>query len=217
VRCFRNNVLEDGPERRNVPLSVAKVEKHSAFRLPWLHSESLVKGAARGNDAQVSVEHDKRLPDGVDDSLRQTMPSRNDGQRIVVRHAVLSPLRPGFYQRDDGARQSLVAEPSIDMTGKLWGKGSIRRKFALARCGPASRRSQAAVAGGGDRPVQSSAEIGWASLRSTHPTGGVSHRPADGFQSCGSAQLAAFHQLGSDVLDGRSTQLARARSQGSAE
>ena len=81
--ALRNDVFEERPEPRNVPLPVAKSEDQLAFRLAWCHCESPVERATGGNHAQVPVEHEKRLPYGVDDSLGQVMPTRDVSERIV--------------------------------------------------------------------------------------------------------------------------------------
>ena len=83
----RNNVFEDNPERGNIPLPVTQFVKPSALRILRLHRERPIKGAARCDDAQVAIEHDKRLPNGVNDGLSQGMPACDRGQRIVIRHA----------------------------------------------------------------------------------------------------------------------------------
>ena len=84
---FRDHIFEDSPQSRNVPLPIAQQVELSALRVPRLHRESPVKGSTRGNYAQVSIENDKRLPNGVNDGLRQGMPVRHGGQRVVIRHA----------------------------------------------------------------------------------------------------------------------------------
>ena len=56
------------------------------------HRESPVERAARGNHAQVRVEHEKRLAYGVDDGLGQVMPVRDGGERIAFGHAERTPL-----------------------------------------------------------------------------------------------------------------------------
>jgi len=83
----RNNVFEDSPQSRNVPLPVAQLVKHSALRIPGLRRERPVKGTTSRNDPQVSIEHDKRLPDGVNDGLRQGMSVGHGGQRVATSHA----------------------------------------------------------------------------------------------------------------------------------
>src|SRR5680860_197476 len=97
---FRNDVFEERPEARNVPLSIAQVEDQLAFRLAWRHREGPVERAARGNHAQVRVEHQKGLPYGIDDGLSQVMPTRDGGERIAFGHArgfPLSALARGYY------------------------------------------------------------------------------------------------------------------------
>ena len=90
--ALRNDVFEERPEPGNVPLPVAQVENQLALRLAWRHRESPVERAARGNHAQVRVEHEKRLAYGVDDGLGQVMPMRDGGERIAFGHAQRTPL-----------------------------------------------------------------------------------------------------------------------------
>src|SRR6476619_3553126 len=59
---FRDHIFEDNPQSRNVPLPIAQQVELSALRVARLHRESPVKGSTRGNDPQVSIENDKRLP-----------------------------------------------------------------------------------------------------------------------------------------------------------
>jgi hypothetical protein len=49
---FRNNVLQDFPESRNVPLSLAYKEQ-SAFPFAWRHRKSPVERGARADHALV--------------------------------------------------------------------------------------------------------------------------------------------------------------------
>ena len=73
----------------------------SALRVPRLHRESPVKGATRRDYAQVSIEHHKRLPDGINYGLRQAVPVRQGSQWVVIGHArrILIYLRLGFYHK----------------------------------------------------------------------------------------------------------------------
>ena len=84
---FRDHIFEDSPQSRNVPLPIAQQVELSALRVARLHRESPVKGSTRGNDPQVSIENDKRLPNAVNDGLRQGMPMRHGGQRVAIGHA----------------------------------------------------------------------------------------------------------------------------------
>ena len=90
--ALRNDVFEERAEPRNVPLPAAQVEDQLAFRLARGHRESPVERAARGDDAQVRVEHEKRLAYGVDDGLGQVVPMRDGGERIAFGHARGPPL-----------------------------------------------------------------------------------------------------------------------------
>jgi hypothetical protein len=65
----------------------AQLEEQSAFSFPWRHGKGPVERAARGNHAQVRVEHQKGLPYGVDDGLSQVMPMRDVGERIAFGHS----------------------------------------------------------------------------------------------------------------------------------
>ncbi len=60
--ALRDDVFEERAEPWNVPLPGAQVEDQLAFRLVWCHRECPVERAARGNHAQVRVEHEKGLP-----------------------------------------------------------------------------------------------------------------------------------------------------------
>ena len=82
-----NDVFEDLAEPWNIPFPVAQLEEQSAFSFPWRHRERPVERAARGNHAQVRVEHQKGLPYGVDDGLSQVMPMRDVGERIAFGHS----------------------------------------------------------------------------------------------------------------------------------
>jgi hypothetical protein len=81
---FRDYLFEYIAKSRNVPLSIAQKVELSALRVPRLYREGLVKGATCGNYAQVSVEHDKGLPNSVDDGLGQAMPV---GKGVAIGHA----------------------------------------------------------------------------------------------------------------------------------
>ncbi|MGA8691931.1 MAG: hypothetical protein WB662_19030, partial [Methyloceanibacter sp.] len=62
----------------------AQLVELSALRIPRLRRESPVKGATRRYYAQVSIEHHKGLPDGINDGLGQAVPVRHhNGQRVV--------------------------------------------------------------------------------------------------------------------------------------
>jgi hypothetical protein len=84
---FRDYLFEYIAKSRNVSLSIAQKVELSALRVPRLYREGLVKRATCGNHPQVSVEHEKWLPDGINDGLRQAVPVRHRGQRVVSRHA----------------------------------------------------------------------------------------------------------------------------------
>ena len=82
-----NDVFEDLAEPWNVPLPVAQLEEQAAFSFPWRYRERPVERAARGNHAQLRVEHQKGLPYGIDDGLGQVMPMRDGGERIAFGHS----------------------------------------------------------------------------------------------------------------------------------
>jgi hypothetical protein len=90
--ALRNNVFEDGPEFRDVPLPVAQFEEQPALRLPGRHRESAIEGAACGNNAQIQIEHEKRLAYGIDDGLSQVMSMRDSGEGIALGHDQRAPI-----------------------------------------------------------------------------------------------------------------------------
>jgi hypothetical protein len=91
------------------PLRVAQSEDHPAFRLAWRHCESPVERTARGDHAQVRVEHEKGLAYGVDNGLGQVMPMRDGGERIAFGHAEESTL----FVRSVRSLANPVAKPNL--------------------------------------------------------------------------------------------------------
>ena len=67
------------------PSPSSKSSRPSVFR--GVTAKRPVERAARGNHAQVRVEHQKGLPYGVDDGLSQVMPMRDGGERIAFGHS----------------------------------------------------------------------------------------------------------------------------------
>ena len=105
-----NDVLEESPKPRNVPLAVAEIEEQSTLCLAGRHGEGAVERAARGNHAQVRIEHQKGLPYGVDDGLSQVMPMRDGGEGLRLATPESSALS------DLSARwilSNLTAEPTL--------------------------------------------------------------------------------------------------------
>jgi hypothetical protein len=67
-------------------LTIAQLEEQPAFRFPRHHGKRPVERTARGDHAQVRVEHQKGLAYGVDNRLSQTVAMRDGGERIVLGH-----------------------------------------------------------------------------------------------------------------------------------
>jgi len=63
------DVPEQGEQRREVPLAVAKFTDEAALRVLGHRLEGLVEGAVGGLDAQVAVEDEQGVADGVADVL----------------------------------------------------------------------------------------------------------------------------------------------------
>ena len=63
--------LEQHAELRNVPLAIAQRVKRPALGVVGLDPEGRIKGAARGDHAQLLVEHKNGLADGVDNALSE--------------------------------------------------------------------------------------------------------------------------------------------------
>jgi hypothetical protein len=68
---FRDNLFQKLAQRRDVPLAIAQLVELPSSRMLPLDPKRLIKGAARGNDAQVPVEHNEGLADRVYDCLRE--------------------------------------------------------------------------------------------------------------------------------------------------
>ena len=66
---FGNDVLEQRPQVRDVPLAVSQLVDEAAFGLPGGDVERLVKGAVGGLDTERGVEDEQRFPHRVHDVL----------------------------------------------------------------------------------------------------------------------------------------------------
>src|SRR5580700_5267773 len=66
-----NNFFQEHTKLRNVPLSIAQRVKKSAFGVLGTDLECRIEGAARGDHAQVFVEHKHGLADSVDNALSE--------------------------------------------------------------------------------------------------------------------------------------------------
>jgi hypothetical protein len=67
---LRDNLLQEQPEFRDVPHAVVKVIDFAPLRDLARHLEGQVEGAAGSDDAQIPIEHQEGLADGVHDGLR---------------------------------------------------------------------------------------------------------------------------------------------------
>src|SRR3989344_151502 len=66
-RILRNHLFEKGAQRGNAPLAVVEVVKKFALRIFVRQSEFFIERAACGDDAQLLIQNNQWLPDGVDD------------------------------------------------------------------------------------------------------------------------------------------------------
>ena len=78
------DVLEERPQLGDIPLAVAQLVDEPALGLLGLDPEVLVERAARRPDAEVGIEDEERVPDGVDDAL-------GVGEGVLDRLLLLSP------------------------------------------------------------------------------------------------------------------------------
>ena len=124
--ALRNKVFEERPEPRNVPLPVAQIEEQSAFSFPWRHRKRPVKRTARGNHAQVRVEHEKGLAHRVDDGLSQVVPMRDGRERIAFGHSQ-SSLTAAKILSDLMADQNSAARMRLHRTPPDWQAGEWKR------------------------------------------------------------------------------------------
>lgn len=68
------DVLQEQPKLGNIPLSVAKGIKWTTLDILTVHRECKIKGTICGHDAQVLIEDQERLPDRIDNRLRERTP-----------------------------------------------------------------------------------------------------------------------------------------------
>ena len=123
LRLERELVTEQLTEGRNVPLAVAEREEDLADRVPGLHPKRAKEGAIRLRHAEFVVEHEERLPDGVEDIEQQPLGDGNvpghpacacGGKSLDVRHRGFSlpkqgTLTKGRAQSHNGARRLVLA------------------------------------------------------------------------------------------------------------
>jgi hypothetical protein len=79
---LRGDVGQQRAQFRDVPLAIAQRVHRQTLHLLTLHPECQVERAVRGDDAQLLVEHQQGLADGVDDRLgkRMTFIERHSSQ-----------------------------------------------------------------------------------------------------------------------------------------
>ena len=70
-RILRNHLFEKGAQRGNAPLAVVEVVKKFALRIFVRQSEFFIERAACGDDAQLLIQNNQWLADGVDDGSRE--------------------------------------------------------------------------------------------------------------------------------------------------
>ena len=91
-----NDFFQQHAKLRNVPLSVAQRVKKSAVGVLRAHLECRIEGAARGDHAQLFVEHKNRLADSVDNALRERTGICDVDEllsEIGYLHSAVDPLR----------------------------------------------------------------------------------------------------------------------------
>src|SRR5580693_1626068 len=67
---LRHDTFEEKPQLRDVPLTVAQRVERPPYRIGLRDLESQIERPARGEHAQVLIENEERLVNGVHDGLR---------------------------------------------------------------------------------------------------------------------------------------------------
>ena len=81
-RMLGKDRLQQDPQCRDIPLTVAKVVEHAATGVFGIDAKGFVERAAGGHHPQVGVEHQQGLVDGVDDGLRQGLGVSDRQERV---------------------------------------------------------------------------------------------------------------------------------------
>ena len=103
-------------QRGNVPLAVAQCVKQLALRLVVADLEFLIERAARGEHAEVLVEHQERFAHGIDDRLRERARLLDLGEQFIVAHSGL--------QLSLATNISPGGDPGTVVAGAYWTLGS---------------------------------------------------------------------------------------------
>ena len=80
-RLLRNDVLQQRPQSRNVPLAVPKLINKMVLSFFQGNMKSLIKRPVRGAHPQAGVQHQKRLAHSVYDILRVSFHFRQQPRR----------------------------------------------------------------------------------------------------------------------------------------
>ena len=97
---LRADVLEQGPQQRNIPLPVAQLVDETSDSVFGRHAKTRVERAIRRMDSQAGRQDHERLVDRVDDSFR-----------VFLRVGDLAGgtlLRRDVKQRDDDAADPIL-------------------------------------------------------------------------------------------------------------
>ena len=84
------HLFQERLELRDVPLAFAQVVQEPPLGVLTIDLELEVKGPARRYDAELAVEHDQRLIDGIHDGLRQSAHVLNSEEGLNVGHSFSS-------------------------------------------------------------------------------------------------------------------------------
>jgi hypothetical protein len=78
--------FQESLELCDIPLTLAQVVQQPPLGALTIDPERQIKGSARGYDAEMAIEHDQRLGDGIHDGLRQRAYVLNSQKGLDVGH-----------------------------------------------------------------------------------------------------------------------------------
>ena len=95
-RTIRRDLFQHGLQLRQIPLAAVDFPEQAPDHVLTHEPEGLIEGAAGGDDAQILVEHQERVANGIDDGMRERdailpVVERGVFRQIRSQHVTLSP------------------------------------------------------------------------------------------------------------------------------
>src|ERR1035437_6744845 len=85
-RMIFSDLFQNCAKLRDIPLTIVNLINQTIADIFIDEMKCLIEGAARGDDAQVVIEHQKRVANGIDDGVREGGRVWNSGEGYILRH-----------------------------------------------------------------------------------------------------------------------------------